>query len=352
MHIPPKKTKDIILVTQHNRIIKVQQNIMRKRMDLNQQMAALSPDSACIVCNYAFGFGNTEFCSRVQAICHPFRKPKTIFPKKIRTHLLSESDFVDKSWVYSKRLKVQKRYDMTMFTLNSTQGANCKGFHILPMLDKVAGDLGLKVRVIDYTDPKKKKCEIRKDDYDLDSPKLAMWQIRDRLGDLKHVEYSNELLDERQLNKLIQRSRFSLFPNTKDASPRMIPESLIRGTPVIVNKNIWGGWKYVNDTTGGFFRFPQTFNSYLEREQELTDNFKYSIDKIMSRDYDQKDVKRNYYDDYGLYNTAVRLADVFNQIKGGRQMYRLAVYTDFAPYLEQISGIPHAVIRRRLGLWR
>ena len=51
----------------------------------------------------------------------------------------------------------------------------------------------------------------------------------------------------------IEESRVLFLPNVSDASPRVITESLCKGTPILVNKHIFGGWKYVNDCTGAFF---------------------------------------------------------------------------------------------------
>src|SRR5262249_31101767 len=44
-----------------------------------------------------------------------------------------------------------------------------------------------------------------------------------------------------------------LVPSTVDASPRVITEALCLDTWVMVNADISGGWKYVNERTGAFF---------------------------------------------------------------------------------------------------
>jgi hypothetical protein len=51
----------------------------------------------------------------------------------------------------------------------------------------------------------------------------------------------------------IEESRVLFVPNVSDASPRVLTEALCKGTPILVNKHIFGGWKYVNDCTGAFF---------------------------------------------------------------------------------------------------
>ena len=47
--------------------------------------------------------------------------------------------------------------------------------------------------------------------------------------------------------------RFGLFPNITDCSPRMISECFVHNVPVMVNKDILGGWKYIVPETGIFF---------------------------------------------------------------------------------------------------
>lgn len=68
----------------------------------------------------------------------------------------------------------------------------------------------------------------------------------------KRIEYKpfttwNEFID------LIEVSRVMFISSVSDASPRILTESLCKGTPILVNKDIFGGWKYVNENTGAFF---------------------------------------------------------------------------------------------------
>jgi hypothetical protein len=48
-------------------------------------------------------------------------------------------------------------------------------------------------------------------------------------------------------------SRVSLLPNWWDASPRVLTESLVLDVPILVHRQILGGWKYVTPQTGLFF---------------------------------------------------------------------------------------------------
>ncbi len=56
-----------------------------------------------------------------------------------------------------------------------------------------------------------------------------------------------------QLLSHLARARFLFVPNHLDASPRLLTEALCLNIPVVVNRHILGGWKYVNRFTGTFF---------------------------------------------------------------------------------------------------
>jgi hypothetical protein len=50
---------------------------------------------------------------------------------------------------------------------------------------------------------------------------------------------------EHFLENYVQRSKFVWFPQVHDASPRVTTQALVLDTPILVNKEISGGWKYV-----------------------------------------------------------------------------------------------------------
>ena len=47
--------------------------------------------------------------------------------------------------------------------------------------------------------------------------------------------------------------RVLFAPNLHDASPRVLAEAMCLDVPILVNRHILGGWKYVNNRTGAFF---------------------------------------------------------------------------------------------------
>lgn len=51
----------------------------------------------------------------------------------------------------------------------------------------------------------------------------------------------------------MRQSKFLFLPQIYDASPRVAMEAMSLNVPLLMNKNIVGGWKYINEHTGEFF---------------------------------------------------------------------------------------------------
>jgi len=63
----------------------------------------------------------------------------------------------------------------------------------------------------------------------------------------------------------VKRSRFAFVPQMHDASPRVATQALILDVPLLMNKHISGGWKYINEKTGEFFHDMSDFRKSLSR---------------------------------------------------------------------------------------
>jgi glycosyltransferase involved in cell wall biosynthesis len=99
------------------------------------------------------------------------------------------------------------------------------------------------------------------------------------------VEY-NEML------QLYKKCKFLFVPNIRDASPRVITEALALDLPCIMNKNILGGWKYINEHTGEFFN----------DETDIED----AIKILLNKNYHPR---QYIIDNYGPINSGKRLRD-------------------------------------------
>jgi hypothetical protein len=88
------------------------------------------------------------------------------------------------------------------------------------------------------------------------------------------------------------------LPNISDASPRVLTEGLCCNARILVNYNIVGGWKYVNDLTGEFFTSETDF---IEKLQKILNNY----DKYKPREW--------YMNNYGLEKSGKRLLEFLKQ---------------------------------------
>lgn len=180
------------------------------------------------LCSYTdFPKGYWNLASRCYGWMHGFRDPDLYLPPVVPRLMLSSSDFTDpdlfqahsvcRAWraAYCV-LKYQTRYkNLDLF-------CNC-----LPTL---IGDLKMDVIVLGT--------------YPSTPVGFAKWMSKTIV---------TGVVSQTQLGKILASSAFLFVPNQFDSSPRVLTEALCTNTPVIVNKHILGGWKYVNSYTGAFF---------------------------------------------------------------------------------------------------
>lgn len=177
---------------------------------------------------------NTYTARYVNAWCHPFKDKKFKRPNL----LLSESDFIDVDHIPIINSQT-KKYDFYYFTMGAEKQGIRKGVDLfVDILPDLCGKHNLKGVVINYTSP----------ELWIPRPQKKIW--RQHRGNIKYI---HKKLTARQVASIMAQCRFGLFPNKNDCSPLMLAESLVRNVPVLVNQDIWGGWKYINDDTGLFF---------------------------------------------------------------------------------------------------
>lgn len=205
---------------------------------------------------------------------HPWRDPDRYLPSSIKKYCVSESDFVDPV-MFSNTKKSKKIWDYCYFTVGGDDGVNHKGYKVfsrlLPTLSKYKG------HVIIYGKFHK-------------FPKQEVKRIKS-MG----IKVSTKCLDSSQVEDVIRKSKFGFFPNIEDCSPRMIPECIIQNVPVLVNNDIWGGWKYVNDHTGRIFDIK---------------GFKEHIKHMLDGDFSPRD---NFMNLYGMKNSSEKLSTILSE---------------------------------------
>jgi len=103
--------------------------------------------------------------------------------------------------------------------------------------------------------------------------------------------------------KQFNRCKFILTASFADCSPRTLSEAMCFNLPVLVNKNILGGWEYVNDQTGTFYD-----PNNLETFPATIDNF---LKKLNNNEYKPREW---FIQNYGKYNSGKRLKKFVGEV--------------------------------------
>jgi len=90
------------------------------------------------------------------------------------------------------------------------------------------------------------------------------------------------------LQQRMRESKFLFIPNIYDASPRVVAECLTKGLPVLMNRGIMCGYKYINQHTGEFFTDHHDIQVSLESLIHRMDNNMYDTRKWWKENYGVK----------------------------------------------------------------
>jgi len=177
-----------------------------------------------------------NYPAMVSAWLHCFREP----PANLRQSglplmLLAESDLKDAD-AYRPDPSIAKEYDFMYVCLQDNdkcepgwQSFNRNWDLAKECLEIMCGEFGLSGVLVGRTNCEfTKKCN----------------------GIVKVIPF----LEFDAFQQEMQKCRFLFVPNIADASPRVITEAICYNMPVLVNRNILGGWHYVEPgATGEFF---------------------------------------------------------------------------------------------------
>lgn len=169
---------------------------------------------------------------------------KTTIPKTIPTLLWSESDISTTHTRYNP--SISKKYDVIY---------NCqKGVHQKIWRNWKFGFECLKIMVYTYD---LKVVLVGKKGEEKTTPE------EDLFFQHKNV-FLTDFLKYDIMIQYIQESKILFVPNILDASPRVAAEALSLNIPVLENRNIVGGWKYINKHTGCDFESIGDFEKALQ----------------------------------------------------------------------------------------
>jgi hypothetical protein len=165
--------------------------------------------------------------------CHCFREPDLYISSQIPKDLISESDFVDYRSISPQNVcphpdRFSKEFDFIYICLPGSWKERTKNWTLAKRcLGQLCYGLNLKGLL------------------------LGRWQILD-LPFHRNLTIKGDV-PQQQLLEYLYRSRLLFVPSVTDASPRILTEALCLDIPILVNRQILGGWKYVNRSTGAFF---------------------------------------------------------------------------------------------------
>ena len=230
---------------------------------------------------YKKNFKKHDYINSCIGWCHCFKNPlsRGLDNKKTNMLLLSESDFVNQSFKPNK----QKDYDFIYICLQDNekctpgwQSVNrnwelakkcfpimCEKFNLNGLL---VGRLNC-----NFTP----KCK----------NKLTIIGDKDKQGKIDYY----------QLMEKMSKCKFLFLPNIRDASPRVLTEALVVDVPVLVNKKIYGGTKYVNENTGELFSDEKDLPKVLEKMLFKIKNNKYNPRKWFTKNYSKEKTGKKLY---------------------------------------------------------
>jgi len=332
MIVKPSTFAKLSAIDKNNNLISIPNMVLRKQIEVKQQDFNLNSNSICLVCNFRFRENKIKWSKKVKAICHPFRFDD-IFPANIKKYLFSESDFCDKL-ITTTSHKMEKwnevKYDFVYFTLISREGTRSKGLYLLPLINEVAGKLGLKGLVVNYSirETAKHKGTIYH---------KSLNQMQKAIPSLNNLTFFHKKYKTDEVCAIMLSSKFVLLPSDADASPRLIVESLVRNRPLVMNDAIYGGWKYINDNTGVFFEAPTIQESYSKKYNKDYEIYRDSLEDAMIKVLSIGDkVSANFYEKYGFLKTSIRLAKIINSFSG--TTYKAVAYKEWKKQLNKISN--------------
>ena len=173
-----------------------------------------------------------SYGSNIEGWLYNMRNPEAYFDKSLPTMRLNHSDFTSYDRITPKSIdstsfKQGKRYDFTYICLPGSWNKFIRNWSLATQCIKIFINAGYRVAVIGPEDNR-------------DLPHSG------RLTLLPRLPWA-ELLQQMAF------SRCLFVPNVYDASPRIMAEALCLDVPLLVNQEIFGGWHYVNHSSGQFF---------------------------------------------------------------------------------------------------
>ena len=180
-----------------------------------------------------------------EAWAHCFRDPDHYLPPGTPRMLVSGSDFVDEKAAWNAAFgggRPPRRWDLVYSCLPTWLNELQKNWDLARSCAVRLADAGVRIAMVGRAGVP-------------------------GLPGHPNIDYLPQL-PWRAIMRATASARAAFLPNWWDASPRVITEALAIDIPVLVNRRILGGWKYVVPETGAFFddeaNIVDTFFSLLD----------------------------------------------------------------------------------------
>lgn len=239
--------------------------------------------------NEANKYDKQKWLDMCKGWLHCFRKPEEVLPKNYPKALISESDFAD-CLVNKPNTNIEKKYDF-IYICHRDDLSNCSAEEWVAYNKNLT--LAEKCLTILCKEKDFKGLLIGRKGCNL-PPSCSKLQIE-----------LTDKLDYYELQKKFDECRFIFIPNINDASPRVITESLCHDIPCLINTNIIGGWKYINEKTGIFFN----------DETDFLQNYEKMIDGINNKTFEPR---KYFIENYGIINSGKKLKKFIYEVFGDK----------------------------------
>jgi GR25 family glycosyltransferase involved in LPS biosynthesis len=186
-----------------------------------------------------------KYESNIILWCHCFKDPQNYIPPGIPLLLHSDSDHYNGNYLNNLADKVEKKYDFFCNLPNGDWNDWIRSKEVAKKwLNYMADMMDLKI-LIGGGDKE--------------------YGFSEKITFLGHLSWNKFIENMNSSKYCINFARY-------DASPRVIMEALFLNIPVLLNQDILGGWKYINNSTGKLFFYDESIeeciNNFISSKYE------------------------------------------------------------------------------------
>jgi len=209
---------------------------------------------------YSAKYESSYYLNMFPGFLHMMHQPSDHFPPNVKTLLMSQSDFnLEEPYFFGRQQQAQKEeilYDFVYSGGDQDVETDCVGWasynknfsFVREALEVMCSDefnvTG--VLVANKNKANTKACTI---------PSSCDGKI-----------VQTTFLDQRQFFTYLSQARWAFLPQICDASPRVSTQALSMNKPLLMNRNIMGGWKYLlPGVTGEEFNDIHDFRAQLRK---------------------------------------------------------------------------------------